>query len=165
MSPFALEVVAPEECLVSTAANALVLRTTEGWMTVLDGHASLIGIVEPDQVRVELDEDEVVRLAVHGGFLQVDTSPGAAEGLAEGGDHPISGLSTRVTLLVGVAERADEIDVERAQAARDAAEARLAELGSGQEGDEAHARLVAEQEAAVTRAQVRLDVAAGPAAS
>ena len=47
-----------------------------------------------------------VALAVHGGFLEVDTSPGAAEGLAEG-DGPLPGLSTRVTLLAGVAELAD----------------------------------------------------------
>ena len=55
---------------------------------------------------------------MHGGFLQVDTSPGAAEGLAEG-DGPLPGLSTRVTVLAGIAELAEEIDVPRAEAARE----------------------------------------------
>jgi F0F1-type ATP synthase epsilon subunit len=67
---------------------------------------------------------------VHGGFLQVDTSPGAAEGLAEG-DGPLPGLSTRVTVLAGVAELAEEIDVPRAERAKEAAAQRVAELSSG----------------------------------
>src|ERR1700677_942901 len=41
-----------------------------------------------------------LRLAVHGGFLEVDTSPGAADGFAEG-DGPLPGLSTKVTVLAG----------------------------------------------------------------
>jgi F-type H+-transporting ATPase subunit epsilon len=166
MSAFALEVVAPEERLVSGPATSLVLRTAEGFLTVLDGHAPLIGTVEPGEVRVELEEGEVIRLAVHGGFLQVDTSPGAADDIAPEADGPIPGLSTRVTLLVGVAEIGTAIDVERAQAAKEAATSRLAELraGRGDEGDETLAWRIAEQEAALSRAEVRLDVAAVVAA-
>ena len=165
MSSFALEVVAPEERLIDGAANALVVQTREGWLTVLDGHAPLIGALEPGEVRVELEAGEQVRLAVHGGFLQVDTSPGAAEGTAAGDDGPIPGLSTRVTVLAGVAELSDQIDVPRAEAARDAAQARLAELRGGRsdESEETLARRVAEEEAAIERAQVRLDVAAAAA--
>ena len=70
-----------------------------------------------------------MRLAVHGGFLQVDTSPGAAAGLAEG-DGPLPGLSTRVTVLAGVAELAPEIDVPRAELARETATQRVGELGA-----------------------------------
>ena len=68
---------------------------------------------------------------------------------------------TRVTLLVGVAELAEEIDVDRARAALETAEARLAELGgtpnrTPAEGEEADPELV-EAEAALRRAQVRLE--------
>ena len=104
------------------------------------------------------------RLAVHGGFLQVDTSPGAAEGLAEG-DGPLPGLSTRMTVLAGIAELADEIDVPRAEAARDAATQRVADLSSGRaqagdEGDDEELAL-AEAQGALARAELRLAVAAG----
>ena len=68
----------------------------------------------PGVVRVEQADGAQLRLAVHGGFLQVDTSPGAAAGLAEA-DGPLPGLSTRVTVLAGVAELAEEIDVPRAE--------------------------------------------------
>jgi F0F1-type ATP synthase epsilon subunit len=105
------------------------------------------------------------RLAVHGGFLQVDTSPGAAAGLAEG-DGPLPGLSTRVTVLAGIAELAEEIDVPRAEAARDVASQRVADLNSGraQAGDEGDEELaLADAQGALARAELRLAVAAGTA--
>ncbi len=119
---FGLEVVTPEQSLYAGGARSVVLTTSEGDLTVLDGHTPLVGDVVPCQVRVEPPDGGVVSLAVHGGFAQVDTSPGAAEGLAEG-DGPLPGLSTRVTVLAGVAELASEIDVPRAEAARETATA------------------------------------------
>jgi F0F1-type ATP synthase epsilon subunit len=117
------------------------------------------------EVKVEQAEG-MVRLAVHGGFLQVDTSPGAAEGLADG-DGPLPGLSTRVTVLAGVAELASEIDVPRAEEARERATQRVSELGSGRgqapEDGEEDLEL-ADAEGALERAELRLAVAADNAA-
>ena len=145
------------------APRAVVLATSEGDLTVLDGHTPLVGDVVPGEVKVEQAEGTLVRLAVHGGFLQVDTSPGAADGLAEG-DGPLPGLSTRVTVLAGVAELAAEIDVPRAEQARDAATQRVSELGGGRapvsEDVEEDVEL-AEAESALARAELRLAVAAG----
>ena len=72
-------------------------------------------------------------------------------------------------MLVGVAELAEEIDAERARAALEAAEARVAELtgpadglgparrvGGRSEDEEPDAELV-EAEAALLRAEVRLE--------
>ena len=115
---FGVEVVTPEQSLYAGGATAVVLATSEGALTVLDGHTPLIGDVVPYEVRVEQPDGNLLRLAVHGGFVQVDTSPGAAEGLAEG-DGPLPGLSTRVTVLAGVAELAPEIDVLRAEQAKE----------------------------------------------
>ena len=111
---FGVEVVTPEQSLVAGGATSVVLATSEGALTVLDGHTPLVGDVVPGLVKVTLADGAALRLAVHGGFLQVDTSPGAAEGLAEG-DGPLPGLSTRVTVLAGMAELAEEIDVPRAE--------------------------------------------------
>ena len=162
---FGLEVVTPEQSLFAGGARSVVLATSEGALTVLDGHTPLVGDVVPCEVKVEDGEGNLARLAVHGGFLQVDTSAGAAEGLAEG-DGPLPGLSTRLTVLAGIAELAEEIDVPRAEAARDVASQRVADLNSGraQAGDEGDEELaLADAQGALARAELRLAVAAGTA--
>lgn len=151
---FALEVVTPDRLLVDTTAQALVLATTEGDMTVLDGHTSLVAAVVPGIVRVDPVEGEPVKLAVHGGFLQVDTGP-------EQGSNGPAGLATRVTLLAGIAELASEIDVERARRAKDAVETRVAESGPDRpEGEERTVALEqADAAAELARAELRLEAA------
>ena len=162
---FGVEVVTPEQALLAGGARAVVLATSEGALTVLDGHTPLVGDVVPCELKVEQADGALVRLAVHGGFLQVDTSPGAAGSLAEG-DGPLPGLSTRVTVLAGVAELAEEIDVPRAERAKEAATQRVNELGGrggGVEEGEEDVEL-GEATGALARAELRLAVASGPAA-
>jgi hypothetical protein len=94
----------------------------------------------------------------------------------QGVDTDDGSSGTRVTLLFGVAELAEEIDVARAETARDRAEARLAELGgpsgypsgTGAEGEGIPDAEQVEAEATLLRAQVRLeavDAAAGAPAT
>jgi F0F1-type ATP synthase epsilon subunit len=157
---FGVEVVTPEQSLIAGGARAVVLATSDGALTVLDGHTPLVGEVVPCELKVEQSDRDVVRLAAHGGFLQVDTSPGAAEGLADG-DGPLPGLSTRVTVLAGIAELAAEIDVPRAEQAREAATQRIAQLGAGrgQAVEEAEEDVeLAQAEGALARAELRLAV-------
>ena len=78
---FGVEIVTPEQSLFAGGATSIVLATSEGDLTVLDGHTPLVGDVVHCEVKVEQAEGTLVLLAVHGGFLQVDTSPGAAEGM------------------------------------------------------------------------------------
>ncbi len=159
---FGLEIVTPEQSLYAGGARSIVLATSEGDLTVLDGHTPLVGDVVAREVRVEPEEGDDFSLAVHGGFMQVDTSPDAAAGLAEG-DGPLPGLSTRVTVLAGVAELASEIDAARAEAARAAASQRVADLqaGRGVGEDQDQALALAEAEGALARAELRVEVAAG----
>jgi F-type H+-transporting ATPase subunit epsilon len=156
---FGVEVVTPEQALVAGGATAVVLATSEGDFTVLDGHTPLVGDVVPGLVKVDLADGSQLRLAVHGGFVQVDTSPGAAEGLAEG-DGPLPGLSTRI------AELSEEIDVPRAEQAREAAAQRVNELSSGRggasdlpAGTDTPDVALREAEDALARAELRLRVA------
>ncbi len=156
---FTINLVTPERVLVSGLASEVILRTGEGDITFLAGHTPLVGTVEPGVVRVVRDEGEDERVAVHGGFVQVEQNV-----VGEDGEAVASG--TRVTLLIGVAELAEEIDVDRARVALEAAEARVAELGGAGrstgaaatpgEGDEPDAEVV-EAEAELRRAQVRLE--------
>ncbi|HUZ11109.1 MAG TPA: F0F1 ATP synthase subunit epsilon [Acidimicrobiales bacterium] len=164
---FAVELVTPEEKLLDTRARAVVLRSSDGDLTVLDGHTPLVTDIVAGEVRVDQEEGEPLRFAVHGGFLQVGSVD--AEDGAEGG-------GTLVTVLAGVAEAAERIDVARAERARTAASARVEELraagrsGQGGGGPETGGQPVtpeelelARAEAAVRRAEVRLAVAGVPA--
>ncbi len=152
---FAVELVTPERVLLSGMATEVTLRTGEGDVTFLAGHAPLVGTIRPGVVRVVRPDQDEERVASHGGFVQVEQSVDTGDGSS----------GTRVTLLFGVAERAEEIDEARAQAAREAAESRLSELGgpggytagSGPEGQESPDAEQVEAEASLLRAQVRLE--------
>ena len=111
----------------------------------MPGHTPLIGALVPGLVRFQHEDGTEERAAVHGGFVQVE------------GDH--------VTVLAPVAERAEDIDVDRARRALDAATERVTELGGTRSGTGESAEEApggpgsAEAEAAQRRAEVRLEVA------
>ncbi|MEI6454623.1 MAG: ATP synthase delta/epsilon chain alpha-helix domain-containing protein [Actinomycetes bacterium] len=158
MSALGVEVVSPESALLQGAATELVCRTTEGNLTVLAGHTDLVGDIIAGEIKVLLEDGTTTRIAVHGGFLQVVTAQGAAAGIVEDRE----GSTTKATVLVGVAELAGDIDVARAQTAREASEAKLAELGSSRSGEEegsGRALELSAAEAALARAELRLAVA------
>ena len=151
---FQINLVTPERILLTGMASEVILRTGEGDVTFLAGHTPLVGTVRPGVVRVVRPEDDDVRVAVHGGFTQVEQDVAL-----DGDDEDATG--SRVTLLLGVAELAEEIDTDRARVALEAAEARIAELGGAAnrtpaEGEVIDPELV-EAEAALLRAQVRLE--------
>lgn len=148
---FSLSVLTPEERLLELEARALVLRSSDGDLTILDGHTPLVTDVVPGDVRVDPEEGDPVHLAVHGGFLHVETGPGI------GGDP--AARATRATLLAGVAELASTIDVERARRAREEASARVDQLRPTGGGEEAATPELVEAQAALRRAEVRLTVA------
>jgi F-type H+-transporting ATPase subunit epsilon len=185
-----VEVVTPEQAILSGAAEAVMLRSSDGELTILPGHTPLVTDVVPGLVRVDQGGGNLVRMAVHGGYLHVDTAAAAlAEARAATGDgragagagagtaEAEAGGGTRVRLLAGVAERAEDIDVARAEQARSEAEARVNELrsarglegrdsrepgetreGREREGVQLDPELV-EAEDALSRAEVRLQVA------
>jgi F-type H+-transporting ATPase subunit epsilon len=155
---FTLQLATPERILVSGRVSEVVLRTGEGDLTFLAGHTPLIGTIEPGTVRVTVEGGGVERVASHGGFVQVEY------GVELAGPDEESRRGTRVTMLLGVAELAEEIDVERARVALEAAEARLAELGGAgraTDGDQIDPE-VAEAEGERLRAQTRLAVVEEP---
>jgi F-type H+-transporting ATPase subunit epsilon len=154
-SVFGAELVTPEAVLFAGPATAVVLRTAEGDLTVLAGHAPLIGDVTPIVVRIEQPDGATAAFSVHGGFVQVATRTGASVGLVA--DATESEFSTRVTVLAGVAEPVGALDVGRAQAAREKATAQLAALASRDDEPATLERDVAER--ALRRAELRLEAA------
>ena len=101
------EVVSPERILYSGDARMVLCRTTDGEIAFLTDHAPLVGALGIGEVRIDPDDagSEPVRVAVHGGFVEV--------------------RDNRVIVLSDVAELADQIDVERARRQREEAEERL----------------------------------------
>ena len=142
MARFPAAVVTPERTLVEAEVEEVSVRTVEGEAAYLAGHSPLIGALVPGPVRLR-DADGERTVAVHGGLVQVD-----------GG---------RVVVLAPVAELAEEIDLERARRALEAAEGRLAELGDRVGGDEEETtdRRVTEARGQRERATVRIEVGGG----
>jgi F-type H+-transporting ATPase subunit epsilon len=140
MATLNVEILSPEAALWAGTASALMARSSEGNFTVLPEHTATVGDVVSSVVRVQTEEGEIA-FAVHSGFFQV------GKGLEP--------ETTLATLLASVAERTTEIDVARAQAAKDAAELRLAAATKGEDETE---ELLAY--AALERAELRLSAAA-----
>ncbi len=141
MTTLKVEILSPEAALWSGTATALIARSSEGDFTILAGHTATVGDVTSTVVRVQTSDEGEIAFAVHTGFFQVgkDLEPD----------------TTLATVLASVAERTTEIDVARAQRAKDAAEARLAEATKTEDGRE---EILAQ--AAIDRADLRLSAAA-----
>jgi F-type H+-transporting ATPase subunit epsilon len=122
-----VEVVSPEAILFTGEAEMVVARTLDGEIAFQTGHVSFLGALDDSPLRV-LQESGQLSFAVHGGFVEVSDD--------------------RVTVLSDVAEHANEIDVARATAAFEKAEAAM----KADPDDVAAAE-------AVKRASTRLEVA------
>jgi F-type H+-transporting ATPase subunit epsilon len=142
---FPTSLVTPENVVLEEEVAAVMLRTDVGEATFLPGHTPLIGAIVPGLVRFEREDGTVERVAVHGGFVHVKH---------EGG----------VSVLAPVAEKAEDIDVDRARRALEAAEQAVADAtgpAAAVEDDLNATRQLVEAQAAVLRAQVRIEVAGG----
>lgn len=127
---FQLEIVTPERLVVKADAEELELPGKSGYLGVLFGHAPLITELAVGEIAYRA-QGAIKRLAVAWGFAEV--------------------LPDKVTILAETAEKAEEIDVARAQEAKQRAEELLKKAGP--EGN-------SDAQAAFQRAQNRLDVAA-----
>jgi F-type H+-transporting ATPase subunit epsilon len=127
---FQLEIVTPERLLVSDAAAEVQIPGKSGYLGILAQHAPLITELGVGEISYRKD-GKTEHLAVAWGFAEV--------------------LPDKVTILAEIAERAEEIDVQRARRAKEQAEAQLKK--GPQDPEYAHA------EVALERANTRLKVA------
>ena len=104
-TPLALEIVTPDRALVREAVDEMQVPGAEGYLGILPGHAPLLATLKVGELWYRTGR-ETHYLSIAGGFVEV--------------------LPDRVTVLAQIAERAPEIDVARAEAARKRAEERLA---------------------------------------
>jgi F-type H+-transporting ATPase subunit epsilon len=99
-----LRVVTPNRAVVREDVDEIQAPGAAGYLGILPGHAPLISELQPGEITYRQGRD-VRKLAVGGGFMEV--------------------LPEQVTVLAETAEWPEEIDIARAQAARDRAEKRL----------------------------------------
>ena len=129
--PLKLDIVTIERQVFSGEVDTVIAPGIEGELGILPRHAPLITALQEGELRFRW-HDEEQSFAIGGGYLEV--------------------LDNQVTVLADSAERADEIDVARAEEARARAERLLVERPAG----------VAERgsiEGALRRSKVRLGVA------
>ena len=131
-STFQLEIVTPSRLLVKDAAEEAQIPGLSGYLGILPGHAPLITELAVGVITYKAS-GATHTLSVAWGFAEV--------------------LPDKVTILAEAAERPQEIDIERAQKAKDRAEQRL--KSNNPEIDFARA------EDALQRAETRLNVAKG----
>ncbi len=127
-----LEIVTPQRKVFSEDVRFFVAPGTEGELGILPEHAPLITSLNIGIMRIQQDSD-FIKVFVSGGFMEVRNS--------------------KATILAPSAELAEEIDVARAERAKQRAEERLAAK---------HPDLdVLRAELALKRALTRLKAASG----
>jgi F-type H+-transporting ATPase subunit epsilon len=121
MAKLRLEIVTAEREVFSDEVDMVVAPGSEGELGILPRHAPLLTTLQPGALRLKKDGEETL-MVVSGGFLQV--------------------YRDRVLVLADTAERADEIEEERAEQARQRALAALRE-GSREDALQAEAARLA----------------------
>src|SRR5215213_4825913 len=105
--PLRLDIVTAErEVLREEGLDIVVAPGSEGQLGILPQHAPLMTMLEPGELLTRRGNEETL-IAISGGFLEVRDDV--------------------VTILADTAEQSEEIDIERAQAARQRAEQLLRE--------------------------------------
>lgn len=100
-----LDIVAPDHQALSVEASSVVVRSPEGELGFLPNHIALISALVPQIVRYKDAAGHEDRIFVAGGFVEVNNN--------------------HVVILTPAAEKAQEIDFERARRAEERARERL----------------------------------------
>jgi F-type H+-transporting ATPase subunit epsilon len=127
---FELEIATPERQLVREDATEAQIPGKDGFLGILPGHAPLLGLLGIGALSY-VSGGRTRYMAIHGGFLEV--------------------LPDHVRVLADLAERADEIDLQRAKRALDRSQEESINPSLGVDPAEALA--------AMLRAQARLAAA------
>ncbi len=97
MATFRLEIVTAERMVFSDDVSALIAWGVEGQLGILPHHAPLMTMLQPGDLLIRKDKEEEF-FAISGGFLEVRPD--------------------KVIILADACERAEEIDLARAEEAK-----------------------------------------------
>ena len=104
-----LQIVTPERLLVQEQVDEVEIPGSKGYFGVLPGHTPMLASLAVGELWYRKGQEKIY-LSIAYGFAEV--------------------LPDRVTILARLAERAEDIDIERAESARRRAEERLAQSKS-----------------------------------
>ena len=120
MTPFKLQIITPEKTFFDGETEQIVVRTTVGDVGILNGHEPYCAALGIGQMRVMMG-GEFRHAATSGGIIKVSHE--------------------KTIILVQTCEWSDEIDVTRANAAKETAEGRIKAAQSDNELRLAEAKL------------------------
>lgn len=124
---FELEIITPDRVFYKDRVSMVEFNTTEGEIGIYPGHIPLTVILKPGVLTITGEEKK--EAALHTGFATI--------------------LQDKVTIMAETVEWPDEIDRERAEAARERAENRLREGKADTD--------IARAETALQRAMARIN--------
>jgi F-type H+-transporting ATPase subunit epsilon len=101
---FQLQIVSADRSIVNETVDEIQVPGAEGYFGVLPGHTPMLALIGTGELWYR-QGSEMHYVSLSGGFAEVQPD--------------------RVTILAQIAERADEIDIARAEAAKRRAEERL----------------------------------------
>ncbi|MCI5668126.1 MAG: ATP synthase F1 subunit epsilon [Oscillospiraceae bacterium] len=120
MMPFRLQIITPEKTFFDGETEQIIARTTVGDVGILNGHEPYCAALGIGQMRVMID-GQFKRAATSGGIIKVSKE--------------------KTVILVQSCEWADEIDVDRAEHAKQVAEDRIKAARSDNDLQLAQAKL------------------------
>ena len=126
---FDVEIITPERVFYTGKASMIEFNTVSGEIGVYPKHIPLTTVLQPGVVTIH-DESGDKKAAIHAGFAEI--------------------LGDKVSILAEVAEWPDEVDLERAEKAKDRAEERIRSKGDGMD--------MARAEIALKRALTRISL-------
>ncbi len=130
MDTFTVEIITPDRVFYRGEAGMIEFNTEAGEIGVYPRHIPLTTVIRPGVVTIHEESGEK-KAAIHAGFAEI--------------------LPDQVSLMAEIAEWGDEIDVDRAEAAKKRAEERIAAKAEETDMDRA--------ELALKKAIVRINLA------
>jgi F-type H+-transporting ATPase subunit epsilon len=120
-TPFPVEILTPEGKVFEGEVEMLSTRTGEGSLGVLANHAPLLAILEPTELRLHKEGDEVESYAQAEGYLQVieNSALVLVEECLRPDDIDRSDIESRLENARNSLEEAEEGSEERARYERD----------------------------------------------
>ncbi len=96
------EIATPERVVLKQDILQVTVPTTSGDITILPEHMPLVSVLKPGVIEVKQTDDQIEIMSVSGGFIEV--------------------MKDKIVILADTAERAEEIDEQRVEEARERAE-------------------------------------------
>ena len=123
-----IKIATPEKVILTDDCDQISVSTITGELTILPGHISLVTALKPGEIRLKKGDNETL-MVMSSGVLETRSG-------------------TEVTILADTAERVEEIDIKRAEQARERVVEMMKKKDNVQEVNYAHLQAKIEKEMA-----------------